>query len=485
MADSSELERLQAELKQLREALPTLPDPDTLYAHISDTCLKVHALKDPITKLGKQIDSLRKDEGNVEQRNNTYQLLDMTVWKIQYQLLLYHTTLDNLLTFPPILVATQAMEDSSWQTKMSSELLDIDDKPVRTNPTEVFEDIATHLKTLERYTRTLDSIEDDIGNQDLREAGDFQRRVLLELQAIRLHLQQTERRESDQTPAAGGGEDASGHLSFEGPVDVNYPDYSDSDEDEEEAVGKGGPEVEEAQEADAGIVDVQRQENAQIQQNAEFMEQVEEDEEAINPADLMVLVAEDLVEIDDAPGEEEPGPARPAEREVRIRPREEERPEDRVARLRQELRQAQQARENLDMMMRQVEAQGSGPLRNFICRGMRREDEEMPCIFCKVRGRHYSDQCTTFSSARQREKILADEGRCRACLDWWCPRGPRCKKAGVPCRYCNETGHNSCVCEAPEHYRRRQNQLEGLQRAYEQATARIHKTSRRLEREGA
>ncbi|KAK5974613.1 hypothetical protein GCK32_022681 [Trichostrongylus colubriformis] len=486
MADSSELERLQAELKQLREALPPLPHPDTLYAHISDTCLKVHALTEPIAKVGSQIDSLRRDEGSVEQRNSFYELLEMTVWKLQYQLLLYHTTLDNLLTLPPILVATHAMEDSTWQTKISSELLDIDDKPVKANPMDVYDDISTQLKTLERYTRALDSIEDEIGEQDLREARDFQRHVLLELQAIRLQLQQMERRKLEPAPAAGGGGDVSCDLSFEGPVDVNYPDYSDSGKDEEGDAGKGGPEVEEVSEEGADIVEVQRQEGDRIQQIAEFMEQVEEDEEVVNPVDLMALIAYELVEIDDAPVDEEPGQARPAEREVRIRPREEERPEDRVSMLRQELRQAEQARDDLDMLMRQLEAQERGPLRSFVTGGIRREYErKMPCIFCKARGHHYSDQCTVFRTARERERILADEGRCRACLDWWCQRGLRCRKAGVRCRYCDGTEHNSCVCEAPERYRRLQTQLEELQRVYERNMVRIHLISRRLEREAA
>ncbi|KAK5967271.1 hypothetical protein GCK32_018048 [Trichostrongylus colubriformis] len=234
-------------MKQLWEALPPSPHPDTLHDHISDTCLKVHALKDPFAKLGRQIDSLRRDDGSVEQRSGTYELLEMTVWKLKYQLLLYHTTHDNLLAFTPIFVATQAMR------------LDFN----LTNGTP-------QVGPSSRCWR---------------------------------------------------GGDASGDLSFEGPVDVNYPDHSDSDEDEEEDAGKRGPEVEETQESGADIVDVQRQESDRIQQNAEFMEQIEEDEEVVNPADLTVLVAEDLLEIDYAPGDVEPGRARLAEREVPIQPR--------------------------------------------------------------------------------------------------------------------------------------------------------------------
>ncbi|KAK6060683.1 hypothetical protein COOONC_01655 [Cooperia oncophora] len=493
MADSKDFAQLQADYDRLTDSLPYLPPKETFYLKFKDVCLKVHALVNPITKLETQIETFRRDKQCWNQKTLYRELLQETAGRLQFQLLLCQSQLDTLYIYPPLMIATGAITETEWRSMMAQNVLDLDDQPVATDRAVVDQLIGTQLKKLEKCLWKLDRLEDELAEEDDEDTLNFNQQVLLHLQAIRSKVEQLERHHlqtiSSRTTGIG-----SVDLSIGGPVDSNYHEYSDSDGetmDDPKSEDKANADVPKLVDPDDSMdledsSETQKREASRIQENIAFMEPLDDsDSDIITPQDLKVLFAEELVEIDEAVGDDIHEEEIQAAPEVVVQPHDEETEEELIERLRNELRQAQQAREDLRMMMRQIETDDPGARRSFLRRRIRNEDERtMPCVFCKVRGDHYSDSCITYITTRERREILAREGRCGACLDWWCDGGPLCRKRNARCRYCGETGHNACICDLPDRTKRREDRLENLRRDLENSTTRVLRIKRRLERHG-
>ncbi|XGW03870.1 hypothetical protein V3C99_015204 [Haemonchus contortus] len=298
-----------------------------------------------------------------------------------------------------------------------------------------------------------------------------------------------------KTVRPGGG--VSSDLSLQYGIDFNYPYYSDSEHSDEKkeatdektleegthrSAGNEGPrdipkllDPDESIDSDRSIGN-REQESARIQENVAFLEPLLGEEVNIDSKDQQAMEVEELVEVDDALGKEEetdsdvmviPQEVRPREIEVvqeePVRLRRQENEEELIQKLRREYREAIQAREDLRMMMRELETPPRCPTRNFNT-GMKHENEaEMPCVFCGMGGHHYSDSCIEFITVEARLERLAEVGRCRVCLDTWC-----------------DDSREKCQIK-----RKLQEKFEWLNRDYANVNDRIARLAGRLQRHGA
>ncbi|KAK6029720.1 hypothetical protein OSTOST_04161 [Ostertagia ostertagi] len=504
MTDSVQLQR---DYERLRDSLPRLPSKDTLYAHIIDVFLKIHALRDPINALGKKIDTFRREEGSWHERTLELELLHTTAWKYEYQLLLYDSRLENLLTYPRLMIATNVMDETTWNEKMAQPVLDIDDNPVTTDPKQTQQEMRDYLDRLNKFHRRIELIEDELMNEDDTETLDFQKRVLLELQVIRQTLDQMDRSHGQPATSKEGQKHTSTvDRSLGGPVDLSYPDYQDSPQldsykttevaqnraEETTDVPKlVDPDDSSGQEDPA---EMREREALYIRRNIAFLEPIieeegenvanPEDKMVLNPEDQIVLVEEELVEIDEAAGEEEDHEqVRPPAEDVRVQ-QQEETEQALVARLLNEYRQAKQAKQDIYMMISALETQPRCRLRRYQ-QGVDRDSERtMPCIFCGEEGTHYSDACLTVRTGKVRNEIMDRDHRCKKCLDEWCARDNTCRKADETCFYCGSDSHNGCACELPDKSRELEERLQSLRNDCDHARMRIYRIGKRLERHG-
>ncbi|KAK6030927.1 zinc knuckle [Ostertagia ostertagi] len=69
------------------------------------------------------------------------------------------------------------------------------------------------------------------------------------------------------------------------------------------------------------------------------------------------------------------------------------------------------------------------------------------CDFCRKRGKHTSDACTTFPTVKERRDLIKEEEMCRRCLRSRC--GEKCEKT-VRCGYCGDRTHHEALCNLPD-----------------------------------
>ncbi|KAK6025566.1 hypothetical protein OSTOST_08530 [Ostertagia ostertagi] len=108
----------------------------------------------------------------------------------------------------------------------------------------------------------------------------------------------------------------------------------------------------------------------------------------------------------------------------------------------------------------------------------------MPCAFCGRRGDHYSDSCLVYRFTGERKERVNRAHLCTMCLDYDCPGGRRCLKRNTRCYHCGRSGHNSALCTLPEKSVRINDELELLQRRYNDALIRVLRLERKLRRRG-
>ncbi|KAK6035328.1 hypothetical protein COOONC_27167 [Cooperia oncophora] len=93
--------------------------------------------------------------------------------------------------------------------------------------------------------------------------------------------------------------------------------------------------------------------------------------------------------------------------------------------------------------------------RRFGSRNMKEGEGGMTCVYCKVRGNHYSDACAEVRSVSRRIELLKSENRCMVCLEFhFAPKCPR----NTPCFYCksgnyrDDLDHHCSICRRPEEF---------------------------------
>ncbi|EYC27881.1 hypothetical protein Y032_0008g231 [Ancylostoma ceylanicum] len=200
-----------------------------------------------------------------------------------------------------------------------------------------------------------------------------------------------------------------------------------------------------------------------FRKNADFMEVVDE-------------VNEGSVEESRSPDSPEPLRARV---ESPIRQSEEQH-------LLKQLRQAEQARDDLASMICDLEAKPTYHARYYHeGEKLRNIERSLQCVFCLAIGRHYSDSCIEMRYAKERRDHLKRTNRCIMCLKIRCRGGRDCSKYDTRCFHCDKYGHHSAVCELPDASERIRDRLSTLRNAYADAVKKTVHLNLRLERKNA
>ncbi|VDL82326.1 unnamed protein product [Nippostrongylus brasiliensis] len=106
--------------------------------------------------------------------------------------------------------------------------------------------------------------------------------------------------------------------------------------------------------------------------------------------------------------------------------------------------------------------------RQFGPRLMKKNEQQLKCVYCHEIGNHYSDACPIVTTVQERTTVLLKEKRCTICLELH--YGSPCAKS-VTCFYCNSSqpritqnsDHHSSLCIRPERFVEVQNRRRELQ----------------------
>ncbi|VDO84703.1 unnamed protein product [Haemonchus placei] len=166
------------------------------------------------------------------------------------------------------------------------------------------------------------------------------------------------------------------------------------------------------------------QERGAIQENVEYLEELEEEEGEV--------------------GEEEEVPQEVEQERIRQ--------QNAIARqeIEGDIRQLQQARTNFLQIIDKLRRLPTCPPRRLGYGAVRSDTERfMLCAFCRASGKHYSDSCDEFPSVYVRRPMIEDRGKCIECLEL-CRRDKSCKKYYEHCYHCGKYDHHSALCELPD-----------------------------------
>ncbi|KAK6027704.1 zinc knuckle [Ostertagia ostertagi] len=192
-----------------------------------------------------------------------------------------------------------------------------------------------------------------------------------------------------------------------------------------------------------------------INRNADFMEAVGDPDEDEEPLVLLEAISDD--ELEDQNDTDRDG-------ELQETP--------------------EQAAGEYDRMIAELERKKRGRPRRYEGQIENPNDARMRCIFCNIRGDHYSDSCTVYSTLKARTLRINQTKICKKCLDRYCPKGENCKKHHATCYHCGDSGHNSAFCPLPEENQRTEDQISYLRRKRDEARELIRRISSGLTRRG-
>ncbi|KAK6033313.1 hypothetical protein OSTOST_00486 [Ostertagia ostertagi] len=183
-----------------------------------------------------------------------------------------------------------------------------------------------------------------------------------------------------------------------------------------------------------------------IQDNAEFLEEVEGFEEA------------DEVEVEQQPHDE-----------WRARNK-----------LNERYNNCNQSCANFRQIIDELRKHPTCPPRRFGLGAIINESERhMRCAFCRAIGRHYSDSCVEIRSVLVRRRMIEDRGRCEECLEY-CYGGTDCPKYDVRCFHCRKYDHHTALCELPDKSEEIAEKRAKARRSLAEAMDRIEKLERDL-----
>ncbi|KAK6760474.1 hypothetical protein RB195_021804 [Necator americanus] len=212
-------------------------------------------------------------------------------------------------------------------------------------------------------------------------------------------------------------------------------------------------------------------------------EQDEQSEEDIAAEQVEREVQQARAQVEPARGGANPGElaeaegcAHPEEDPARERER-------RRQRLRVELRSAQQERDDLRLMLQQLERNPSCPARRYSHADVRHSEQGIICcVFRNAVQQHYSDSCLAIMDAETRRQYLIERGRCLKCPGENCRGGVDCPRRNASCFYCHEYSHHAAVCPMPDQTRDVRYRMEELNLGLEEAMNKVKRRRRRLER---
>ncbi|VDO95375.1 unnamed protein product [Heligmosomoides polygyrus] len=464
-----QLRQTRRNLRQLQRAIPPLPEPQQLYDKIVSQCFDHYTCTQAVSSLEETVRRLRLPTKPFRERLHEIELSDLQIDRLRLKFLFCRAQLRTLYAIPPLLIATQQMSSEFWATLMSQPQEISEGKPLLMDLQLIEEIVTDHLQMLGTLHSTLNDLHTELQNEKDREILGFEKEMRAKLD--QLHQLTMDSRNS---------------IIRELQAINTTPD--DRFQGKHHARGEGIP----------GI----QNESDVIEDNASYMEGVEigeEDDGAAEPGDLddhnpvleaALDPAPDLPEAGeenrDANAHAAPdaafGVPEDIENAADVAPQAAQVEEDEeIARIEEDLRNAEQALRNFGDILIQLEAEPVCPPRRFYHGNIHKAVERhMRCAFCDAVGTHYSDSCMVVSDAISRRVLVKEKNKCELCLERICARGLTCKKYRVLCFHCRNTGHHSALCYLPERSEIIRRQLKNAQEGREAAINRVEQLRREL-----
>ncbi|KAK6032391.1 zinc knuckle [Ostertagia ostertagi] len=445
--DASNSERLKSDYIRLRSAIGVLPEPERLHRQIVSDCRAIASLRRSLTTLSHSVRNLCNSALSHTEFFHRHQYLKLTLEKLELRFVLTRSHLRDSWSYPPLMFATGILQpfewERLWETTLAQEDLVVD-------AAELEELISDALNTIGEDLTLLDDLHEEITTTSFREDTHFRHEVLKHLREISRKL---DKNDADQTAEFPGGEDAKDAENER----MELVDIREEDEKMDTASHVNELET--------------------INRNADFMEAVGDPDEDEEPLVLLEAISDDELE-------DQNDTDRDGELQVMVQFDRREDPDDEISRLRQQLGDAEQAAGEYDRMIAELERKKRGRPRRYEGQIENPNDARMRCIFCNIRGDHYSDSCTVYSTLKARTLRINQTKICKKCLDRYCPKGENCKKHHATCYHCGDSGHNSAFCPLPEENQRTEDQISYLRRKRDEARELIRRISSGLTRRG-
>ncbi|KAL6734769.1 hypothetical protein Aduo_005271 [Ancylostoma duodenale] len=355
---------------------------DDLYDRVILKCKEFRECTLAMTNLETRIKQLRLSKATWSEWSERYQqpqLLEITVDKIRVEFLFVRTQLRTLFALPPLMIALKKMKPLVWDTLIETPQLDEHDKPTITEQKTIEKVTADQLEVLGGYRSILAAIRSSLNEEKNDEESRFEDDMRQSIQLLQTSILREVRALSNQ----------------------NSPAYVEGDRAQpNNPAGEGIP--------------MSERERMAIQENAEFMDQVEE----------MNFEQDYESEVDS---------------------------DERRRQIQQELNRACQELRDINSIINELEREKTcEPRRHHRGTISRERDRYMRCAFCDTKGDHYSDSCTKFVSVDDRKRELHARRRCEMCLETFRLGDRNCAKYFTLCYHCRGFGHHSSICPLPE-----------------------------------
>ncbi|KAK6028100.1 hypothetical protein OSTOST_05861, partial [Ostertagia ostertagi] len=407
-----ELDEKTHELRELRRALP-LPDPERLYKNILDLCHEFYSCTTRTTELDNRINALRRSADSNENRLHEVALLELSVEKLRIEIVFIRSQLRTFFTGPALLCAAKVITMDVWRTWMDRPHRNEAGDPLLVRP-EVIELVASdQLHQLDRNRQTLVELRAAIMEADRQDTLDFQNHMRATVARLQSSLDAAlfAMEQQREAPTVGGRVQDDKAMD-----DPHHEEVEEVAVLQERDSPQGSP-------APEGIA-MHDQEREAIQENADFLEEVE-------------LEEEEAIEEDGEP-----------EGDVHERVRQEN--ANMRRQIEEEIQQLQQARSNFRQIINDLRQHPTCPPRRYGYGAIRKDKERrMRCSFCRALGKHYSDSCDQITSVYVRRRMIDDRGKCPECLEY-CRGGTSCVKYFERCFHCGDYEHHSALCELPD-----------------------------------
>ncbi|KAL6742396.1 hypothetical protein Aduo_015550 [Ancylostoma duodenale] len=320
--------------------------------------------------------------------------------KMQLEFLLIRTELRTLFATPPLLIATGAISDHSWESMISQPQWDESDTPLLMKQQAIENVISDQLQLLEEYRSTLSEIRELLEIEDQKDAHRFQIAVLASLANLT-------------------------RVVTEG---FREPD------NKSELVDTIQKTVEEC---------FSRFERNALRDEVSEQPFIKENDRNIRGGEGMPAHAEDR---EDAPQEEEKDRqntwiwSKKWKRKMRRKSG-----GSHKTQLEEQRSSANWISRGKHSRILRISSRSWTGYQD----ASQDDERTLRCAFCERVGDQYSDSCTVFRNVEERKRLLQSRRRCVACLDVVFT-SHICRKRNAPCYHCKARGHNSAICDLPE-----------------------------------
>ncbi|KAK6028163.1 hypothetical protein OSTOST_05791 [Ostertagia ostertagi] len=416
-------------LRRIKEAIPPLPEPYTLYNKIVHRSMELRIATRFMSDLFNRIQELRISKESPKERWVQLKLLETLREKTYAEFALLRSEIRMLFTAVPLVIALELISEDDWDALITKPQRDDRGKALVLDQHQLERVMTDQFDILEEYRLMLAELRHEIKDEESHQAEDFQKSVLSALKDVSESVKAgfrnftpsndrndlEELRNIVQNETSKLQEDITLFVEHvrntvvEALSKLSAPTTAeertvDNPEDASDGEGEGTevlqPETDSPDKMEAQI----------IQQNVEFMENVGMDDEE----EYEALRWQRRRQID------------------------------------RKLYDAYVEIQELDELISELEKEPKCEPRDFKRGLIRRWDEKtIRCVFCDRVGIHYSDSCDVYKESSVRRLLLDREHRCSCCLEIKLTHHD-CRKINVGCYHCKRHGHHSAICDLPE-----------------------------------